>query len=301
MAIEISTEMMKIGDMDFEVDVCGDQSSEKLALFLHGFPETSYAWRYQMPLFAALGYKCWALNQRGYGKTSSPQEVASYNMEYLIDDVAKIIDASKCKSVTLIAHDFGAVVAWRFALTQKRPLERLIIMNVPHPKIFANEIKNWRQLKKSWYVFVFQLPIFPEYYLTNNHADRICRLFYKAFVDRSKVSKEAIKIYRQNALRPGGMTAMLNWYRSALRMPYNKGINNIIDVPTLMIWGEKDIALGIHTTIGTEKLVKDFTIRYLPDTGHFVQEEAPEKTNEIITAWLQGKPVPGSNIFPGEL
>lgn len=279
--------MMKIGEMDFEVEVAGDQSSDKLALFLHGFPETSYAWRHQMPLFAEMGYKCWAPNQRGYGKTSSPQDIASYKGEHLVDDVVKLIDASKCKSVTLIAHDLGAVIAWRFALTMPRPIDKLIIMNVPHPKVFAEEIKKWRQLKKSWYVFMFQLPKLPEYFLTKDHADKICGLFYKAFVEKSKVSKTAVDIYVENALRPGGMTAMLNWYRAAIRSPYTKGQNNMIEVPTLMIWGEKDVALGIECSYGTEKFVKNLTLHYLPDTGHFVQEESPEKVNQLITTWLQ--------------
>lgn len=286
MPYEIATEMMTLGDMHFEVDVCGEPASEKLALFLHGFPETSYAWRHQMPLLAEMGYKCWAPNQRGYGKTTSPLDTESYNMHNLVADVIKLIDAAKCKSVTLIGHDWGGVVAWQFAIHNARPLEKLVIMNVPHPAIIAKEIRKFRQMKKMWYILLFLLPKLPEYMLTRDNAKAIERLFKRAFINKANLSEKAIEIYKQNALRPGGMTAMLNWYRYNFNHLPRKGMNKIIEVPTLMIWGEKDVALGLPCSQGTEKFVKDFTIRYLPNTGHFVNEEEPEQTNAILAEWL---------------
>jgi pimeloyl-ACP methyl ester carboxylesterase len=287
---EISTKMMQLGNTEFEVDVCGDQSSEQLALFLHGFPETSYAWRHQMPIVADLGYKCWAPNQRGYGKSYSPQDIKSYNMHCLVSDIIKLIDASKCKTVTLIGHDWGGVVAWHFAIHNQRPIKNLVIMNAPHPAVMAQEIKNFRQLRKMWYAFLFQLPKLPEYLLTRNQAMAIEKLLKK-----SKIPDDAIEIYKKNALRPGGMTAMLNWYRFNFNNLPRKGREKVIEIPTLMIWGEKDLALGIHCVLGTEKYVKDFTIRFLPNAGHFVQEEDPEQTNNILSAWLLGMTVPGSS------
>jgi pimeloyl-ACP methyl ester carboxylesterase len=291
---EVNTQMMKIGDMNFEVDVAGDPASEKLALFLHGFPETSHTWRHQIPLLTSLGYKCWAPNQRGYGKTTTPEGVDSYKMDLLLEDVAKLIDASKSKSVTLIAHDWGAIVAWFFVLKSIRPIDRLVIMNVPHPTIVARELKQFRQIKRSWYAFFFQIPILPEYLLTRDDAKLIEKLFYASFIDRTKITQNDLEIYKQNALRPGGMTAMLNWYRASFG---NSKLRNekfkIIEVPTLMIWGEKDRALGIHCTVGTETLVKDFTMRYISDAGHFVNEDKPDQVNDILSAWLQGSPVPG--------
>ncbi len=287
MNFEISTKMMQVGDMEFEIDICGDQTSEKLALFLHGFPETPHAWRHQMPLLAKMGYKCWAPSQRGYGKTSSPKAIASYKMELLVDDVAKIIDEAKCKSVTLIGHDWGAAVAWQFALKLPRPLDKLIIMNVPHPAIFALEIKKFRQLKKSWYMFFFQLPKLPEYLLTRNNAEAIEKLMHKSFVDKTRISQYDIEVYRKNALRPDGMNAMLNWYRAAFRALRTNANFKIIEIPTLLIWGEQDSALGINLSKGTEKYVKDFTLQYIPDAGHFVQEDNPKRTNELLLAWLE--------------
>jgi pimeloyl-ACP methyl ester carboxylesterase len=291
MPYDISTQIMSIEDRNYEIDVCGNPASEHLALFLHGFPETSYAWRHQMPVLADLGYKCWAPNQRGYGNTYSPQDIKSYNMHCLVSDVAKFIDTSRCKSVTLIGHDWGGVVAWQFALHNARPIDKLIIMNAPHPSIIAEELTNFAQLRKMWYILLFQLPKIPEYLLTRNHAKAIEKLFYSAFTDKSKITDKALDIYKKNALRPGGMTAMLNWYRYNFSHFPRKGREKIIDIPTLIIWGEKDVALGINCAQGTDKYVENLTMHFLPNAGHFVQEEDPEQTNEILSGWLLGMPI----------
>ena len=280
----METRLLKIDDHDFEVEIHGDTSSPKLALFLHGFPETSYTWSNQMPLFVKRGYQCWAPNQRGYGNSFSPQEIEAYKMRHLTQDVAKLIDASACKETVLIGHDWGGAVAWRFAIQNLRPLNKLIILNVPHPAVLAREMKQWRQLKKFWYFFFFQIPKLPEYSLTRNHAEKIKDIFTKSFINQSQVTSELLERYSQNALREGGMQAMLNWYRAAFRFPDHT--NRSIDTPTLLVWGEKDLALNIHCSEGTEKYVKDITLRRLPNVGHFVHEDDPAQTNQIIQSWL---------------
>jgi pimeloyl-ACP methyl ester carboxylesterase len=140
----------------FEVETAGE--GDRLALCLHGFPEHAISWRHQLPLLAELGYRAWAPNQRGYGNTTRPAERAAYEMKHLLADAAGLIDASGAKSVTLIGHDWGAMVAWFFAIRRVRPLERLVIMNVPHPLVFRARAKTLPQALRSWYVAFFQLP-----------------------------------------------------------------------------------------------------------------------------------------------
>jgi epoxide hydrolase 4 len=288
----IKTSFVKANGLTFEVDQCG--TGEKFALLLHGFPESKFSWRYQMPLLARLGYTVWAPNMRGYGKTSRPATVADYHIDHLVADAAGLMDAAGAKSTLLMAHDWGAIVAWQLAIRRTRPLSRLVIMNVPHPACLVRELRTWAQRKKSWYVFFFQIPWLPERILTSRGGDGIRRAFVDMAVDKSRFPVAVTDEYRRNALEPGAMKAMINYYRAAVRAG-GQAMNpepSTVDVPTLMIWGLEDTALGKATTEGTDRYVKDLTLRYLPGVSHWVQQEAPEKVNAMIEAWINGTPVP---------
>ena len=289
----IRTEFVDANGLRFEVDKCG--SGDKLALCLHGFPEHSFSWRYQLPMLADLGYQAWAPNLRGYGNSSRPEGVAAYAIEYLMEDVAQLIDASGCSEVTLLAHDWGAVIAWYFAMRKMRPLANLIICNVPHPQGMSNDI-GWAQLKKSWYVFFFQVPVLPEKLFARGDGKGIGDVMRNSAVDKSRFPDEVGEVYRRNAIQPGAMSAMVNYYRALVRGGGARRQKDlgfpVIDTPTLMVWGEDDVALTKETTYGTENYVSDLTIRYLPRVSHWVQQEQPEVVNTMIEAFLRGESVP---------
>jgi pimeloyl-ACP methyl ester carboxylesterase len=172
----IETIFVEANGLRFEVDTCGE--GDRLALCLHGFPEAAYSWRRQLPLLAELGYRVWAPNQRGYGRTSRPPHVDDYRTGRLVADIAGLIDVSGARSVTLIGHDWGAAVAWLFATDRVRPLERLVIMNVPHPALFARCLRTFAQARRSWYMFFFQLPKLPELALRWNRAEPVAGAVY---------------------------------------------------------------------------------------------------------------------------
>jgi|3_EtaG_2_1085321.scaffolds.fasta_scaffold00004_138 pimeloyl-ACP methyl ester carboxylesterase len=296
----ISTAYIEANGLAFEVDMCGE--GNKLALLLHGFPESKFSWRHQMPVFADLGYTAWAPNLRGYGGTSRPRGKEHYRIEHLLDDVAALIDAARARGitgpVTLVSHDWGGVIGWTFALRKVRPLERFIVMNLPHPALFATQGRTWAQLKKSWYVFFFQIPWLPEKLFLARNAHAIAQAFYGMAVDKSRFPDEVLDHYRKNAQLPGAMTAMINYYRALMQGEKPAEWTNPpqLDTPTLMIWGEEDAALGKELTYGTEELVTDFTIRYLPQVSHWVQQEAPEAVNAMIRAWIEGRHVPQAGL-----
>ena len=280
-------EWVKANGLSFEVHVAGDAASDRLALLLHGFPEHAFSWRHQLPLFAKLGYRVWAPNQRGYGKSPKPKGVASYGIDELVADVAGLIDASGARSVTLVGHDWGGLVAWEFAARRARPLERLVIMNVPHPARFREELaSNPVQRRRSRYAAFFQLPWLPEWFFRRKGAAAIEAAFRGMAIDKSRFPDDVLDVYKQNVLQPGGITAMLNWYRAAGRGFGSLGTDAIIETPALLIWGEEDSALGKETTFGTERYVKELTVRYLPGVSHWVQQEAPEAVNRILEEWL---------------
>jgi pimeloyl-ACP methyl ester carboxylesterase len=290
----LAYETITIDDLDLEVSVANRGGERGLALLLHGFPELAFSWRFQIPMLAAAGYEVWAPNTRGYGRSSRPPAVADYRMDALLGDIAALIDRSGHDHVTLIGHDWGAAQAWMFAIRRVRPLDRLVIMNVPHPACMQRELRHLRQLRRSWYVFLFQIPRLPEWLLTRRDAAAVADVFVRSAVDPSRFPTEVTDEYRHAALRPGAMRSMLNYYRAAVRgaRTARRETLGLVETPTLMIWGEEDVALSKATTDGTDEHVADLTLRFLPGVSHWVQQEAPEAVNAMLTAWLDGRPVP---------
>jgi epoxide hydrolase 4 len=289
----IRHEFVRANGLRFHVAECGE--GDRLALFLHGFPECWYSWRAQLPLLASLGYRAWAPDLRGYGETDRPEGVQSYAIERLMDDVAGLIDAARPRETVLVAHDWGGVIAWYFAMRKIRPLDRLVVMNLPHPAPMERELRTWRQRARSWYVLFFQLPWLPERLMRAGDYRTVREAFRGMAIDKSRFPKEVLQVYRDNAARPGALTAMLNYYRAFVRggASRQQGLGYPpIDVPTLLLWGEEDTALGIETTQGTDAYVRNLTLRYLPRVSHWVQQEAPETVNAMLEAWLQDRPVP---------
>ncbi len=280
--------------INFEVATLGESSClerPRLALCLHGFPEHACCWRLQMPLLAEMGHRVWAPNLRGYGGTDSPSKISAYQLDVLVEDVAALIRVSGAAETLLIAHDWGGMLAW--TLVSRRPslVHRLIICKLPHPACFLREVKRPVQFFKSWYVLFFQLPALPELLLGARHAAAIGHLIRGSSRDPSAFPDEVIAVYRRNASRPGGLRAMLNWYRALLRgggmFKLRKQAWPTIEIPILMIWGDADTALSVRTVRGTEQFASCLSLHILPGVSHWVQQEAAPQVNALITSWLQ--------------
>ena len=266
-------------NLQFEVEETGE--GDHLALCLHGFPEHLVCWRNQVPVLAGLGYRVWAVNQRGYGRSSRPAGIDAYALPRLLEDVAALIDASGASRVTLIGHDWGAMVAWCFAAARIRPLERLVIMNVPHPLCFRAALKHWRQRRKSWYISFFQLPVLPERLLAASGGAAVRRMLRGL-----PIPKEVEDIYARQIAEPGAATAMLNWYRAMRRTKAMPRLDTPIEIPTLVIWGENDVALDLICLDGTDRYVRNLRIERLPGISHWVQQHAPDKVNALLKEFL---------------
>jgi pimeloyl-ACP methyl ester carboxylesterase len=290
----VVTEFVEANGLRFEVDKCG--SGDTLVMCLHGFPEHAISWRFQMPMLADMGYTVWAPNQRGYGRSDIPKGIANYSIDKLTEDIGALFDASGCKDMILMGHDWGAGIAWSFAIGQVRPLQRLVIANVPHPNALRRELAdNKEQKKKSWYIAAFQIPWLPEFVMRRRDAKAVVDAILNTSVNKDNFPPEVVEIYRQNALRKGGLTGMINYYRAAVR---SGGLGQggetlpIIETPTLMLWGEQDLALTKQSTFGTDEWVADLTLRYLPGASHWVQQDAPLAFNAALKAWLRDEPLP---------
>lgn len=287
---ETTTQTIQANGLDFACDVCGE--GDAVALLLHGFPECRFSWRHQLPALAALGWRAVAPDLRGYGGSSRPPSREAYAIEHLVEDAAALFDALGAKRRLLIGHDWGAVIAWTFAIREARPLEGLIVMNVPHPDVFRRVLRtSWRQRARSWYVLFFQLPWLPEQALTAGHAALVARAFTGMTRNPAAFPREVLERYRSNALQPGAMTAMVNYYRANARLFLNDGPSPKIATPTLMIWGEHDTALGLELTEGYDGLVEDFTLVRLPEASHWVQQDAPAAVDAAMERWLAAKQI----------
>jgi pimeloyl-ACP methyl ester carboxylesterase len=285
----MTTRQITANGLRFTVDEAGE--GDRVALCLHGFPESRYSWRYQLPMLAKAGWHAIAPDMRGYGESDRPLEQSAYAMDRLVEDAGALFDAYGARQRLLIAHDWGALIAWTFALRKTRALDGLVIMNVPHPAVFREVWqRSWDQKAKSWYVAFFQIPWLPERMLTANNARAVGEMFRGMAVNKAAFPDEVLEHYRQNALKPGAMTAMINYYRANLRVLADRSTPApMIETPTLMIWGEADAALSIENTRGYEKLVRDFTLERLPRVSHWVQQEAPDEVNARLSSWLAAK------------
>ena len=282
----VVTRRIEANGLCFLVDEAGE--GDAVALLLHGFPESRFSWRFQIPLLAELGWHVIAPDLRGYGGSSRPPRKSDYQLAHLVEDAAALFDAVGARRRLLVGHDWGAMIVWVFAMRRRLPLDGLVIMNVPHPAVFARLLRtSWRQRLRSWYVAFFQIPRLPEAIMTARCAKAVADAFVGMAADKSRFPAAVTDVYRQNALIPGAMTAMINYYRAnADILGHYAGAAPMIEVPTLMVWGEDDDAIGIEATEGYEPYVRDLTLQRLPGVSHWVQQEAPEEVNAILQAWL---------------
>lgn len=286
--IEIRSRTILANDLSFAVDECGE--GDAVALLLHGFPEARISWRHQLPVLAALGWRAVAPDLRGYGDTTKPSNLDAYTIRHLVADTVALFDALGARRRLLIGHDWGAAIAWAFAIREARPLAGLVIMNVPHPTVFRRVLRSsWRQRGRSWYILFFQLPWLPEKALTAGGAKAVERAFTGMACNPDAFPPDVLTRYRQNALAPGAATAMINFYRANFRSVGQAQATAPVRVPTLMIWGEKDTALGLELTEGYDGLVDDLTLVRLPDASHWVQQDAPDAVNAAMRGWLDEK------------
>lgn len=254
-------------------------------LFLHGFPEFWYAWRRQLEVFGA-GRVAAALDMRGYGQSDKPQDVNAYRVPNLVADVAAVLDRiSPDRPAVLVGHDWGGVVAWQFAARHPERLEKLVIINAPHPAVFARELlNNPAQRLASAYVALFRSPL----------AEPLLRAGRFALLRRAvfggaapgAFSPDDRRRYLAAWSRTGALSGGLNYYRAARFVPAEAV--RPIPTPTLVVWGEKDTALLPGNLEGLGEYVPNLTIKQIPDGSHWVVHEQPGIVNAAIGEFIRG-------------
>ncbi|WP_156312191.1 alpha/beta fold hydrolase [Methylobacterium platani] len=255
-----------------------------LTVLLHGFPETWWGWRHQIGPLAAAGLRVVAPDQRGYGQSSRPDGLAAYHLDRLADDVIGLADALGRDRIRLVGHDWGGLVAWWTAARHPDRLERVAILNAPHPDVFgAYARRHPSQMLRSFYVGLFQIPGLPEAMLRAGD----CAALRRALTGLSRpgaFSVHDLDLYAAAWRRPGAITAMLNWYR-ALRLPRDPAPEPIRP-PVLVLWGERDTALERGLAAESLRLCREGALRYFPQATHWLQHEEPAAVNAALIGFL---------------
>ena len=263
---------------------CVVEGEGPLVLLLHGFPETSRAWRKQMPALAE-HFRVVAPDLRGFGASDKPRGIAAYATSVVANDIVALIHAFDAERAHVVGHDWGGGVAWTVATGHPEAVDRLVVLNCPHPAVMLRALRsNWTQIRKSWYIFAFQLPWLPEWGLRRNSAKALKDVLRRTAKRADTFSDADLDEYARAFAAPGAATAAINYYRAALRsrLPSAK-----IKAPTLLIWAEDDFALGMELTRGMDGLFETPPrIEYVPDTSHWVMEERPELVNQVLVEFL---------------
>lgn len=259
------------------------EGSGKLILFLHGFPEFWYAWKPQIAEFGQ-HYQAVAPDLRGYNLSSKPAEVEQYKIPVLVEDVRALIEHLGHDRCVLVAHDWGGVVAWHFALTHPEYLEKLVIINAPHPTIMGRELQqNSQQRAASQYMIRFRSPETEAQLAANDYAVLQNSVLTEGLA-RGYVSEEDRAAYLEAWAQPGALTGALNYYRAMGQVDHP---SDVVQVPTLVIWGEQDTYLLTGNLDGLESVVPDLTLKRVPDATHWIVHEQPELVNNTIRAFIE--------------
>ena len=260
-------------------------------VLVHGFPEFWYSWRHQIPALAAAGFRVVAPDMRGYNLSSRPAEVSAYEPRRLAGDVADLIADRGAGGAFLAGHDWGGAVVWITAMAYPEVVERLAILNVPHPRRILEALRRpGRQLARSWYMFAFQLPWLPERAVRAGdwwalrrgfEHDARAGAFTPADIDR----------YREVWSQPGALTAAINYYRASMRRRTSAQPGEIrpVQAPTMVIWGERDRHLGADLAEPRAADVPHLErVVRLPDASHWVQHDEPDRVSALLIDFFSG-------------
>jgi pimeloyl-ACP methyl ester carboxylesterase len=252
-------------------------------ILLHGFPEFWYSWRHQIEALASKGFTAIAPDLRGYNLSDKPKGVSLYRMDYLVDDIIGLMSVLGHPAAHIVGHDWGGVIAWVLAAQQSDRVNKLVVLNAPHPVRMAQALVHRSQLRRSWYIFAFQVPGLPEWYV--RQPGFIARRLRAWGLDPGMLSDDELARYEEAIRMPGAARAALNYYRAAVRHPTLK--IPMVRRPALVIWGDRDGALGPELLDGLHHHASDLRIHRIPHAGHFVQQEAPEEVSAALIDFLR--------------
>jgi len=268
------------GEYVFSCRTSGLENNGEAVILLHGFPETSHMWVDLLPQLSNQGYRVVAPNQRGYSPGARPKDLKEYSIKNIAEDVFALADTFNFKQFHLVGHDWGSTIGWAVVTLQPEKVLSWTSISVPHMKAFSYAYRHDQdQQKRSRYFGFFKIPLIPEFYFSWNEYSNLKKIWNKS-------SPEQKEIYLDVFKQPGAIKAALNWYRANIGTAINTKDQIEFDdviVPSQLIWGKKDMALGRKGAELTEDYM-DGPYRFIElDAGHWlIQESFPEVSSAII-------------------
>lgn len=280
---DLTIRRVDLGTVTLHVAEAGPADGPVLIL-LHGFPESWLGWRRQIGPLAAAGWRVVVPDQRGYGASDRPPDLAAYHLDRLAEDVVALGRAYGAARFCLAGHDWGGLVAWWTASFHPEAIDRLAILNAPHPGVVGSYMRRHPgQWLRSFYVGVFQMRGWAEGWLTAQHG----RVLRRALATTSRpgtFSRADLDAYARDWTAPGAMTAMLSWYRALVRLPRRDPPR--VRMPTLILWGRLDHALQAGLAEASLRLCDDGRIRWFPRATHWVQHEEADAVTASLEAFM---------------
>ncbi len=287
--VHVEHRRIDVGEVSLHVALAGEGDGP-LVVLLHGFPEFWWSWRHRIPALMQAGFRVAAPDLRGYNLSDQPPAVADYGLSHLTADVDGLVRALGEDSAHIVGHDWGAVVAWDFAMRYPARVRRLGILNVPHPAVMVHALlTSPAQVRRSWYVFFFQVPHLPELILQQNDYASLRRSLAAGRLVRP--GRDELEPYVDAAKRADALRGGMNYYRAMFRgaIPALRTRPARIDAETLVIWGERDLFLGRELATPPRKLVPNARVEFLPEASHWVQVDAPSRVNGLLVPFLLGE------------
>jgi pimeloyl-ACP methyl ester carboxylesterase len=279
MDIEIGSSEVSVSGLVFDVDVAGTAGAP-LVLLLHGFPQTSHAYRHELPALARAGYRAVAPNQRGYSPGARPAGVADYATSALINDALAIADHFGAQTFHLVGHDWGGQLAWLIAAQHPERVRSLCVLSRPHPAAFAGAMREDRaQSQRSRHHRAFQDPD-----TARKLLEQDARRFRRNLREQ-RVPDADIDAYLRRLGDERALDAALNWYRAAV----GGGFESVpaVQVPTLYVWGDADATVGRPAAEATGQYVRGaYRFVVIEGAGHFLTDEAGEQVTRVLLEHL---------------
>jgi pimeloyl-ACP methyl ester carboxylesterase len=238
------------------------------------------------PLVEA-GFSVWIPDLRGYGWSDRPHPREAYHLRHLVADVAALVHATGRPRAHIGGHDWGGIVAWTFAGCHPELVDRLVICNAPHMRLYFEKLHRPPQLFRSWYILFFQLPLLPELVLSSRDFHVVRDMFTRLPARPGAFTRDEIDQYVRALSAPGALTAALDYYRANRRGGgASLAQSATIEAETLVLWGDRDPALTVGLTYGLERVAPHVHVRRFPDVGHWIQNEAPDEVNRALVEFL---------------
>ncbi len=281
---DIVSEFIQTNGITLHVVTAGNKDNP-LVILLHGFPEFWKGWEKQLDDFVKAGYYVMVPDQRGYNFSDKPWGVGKYRIDKLAKDIIGLIDYVGKEKAIICAHDWGAGVAWRLGMEFKDRIEKIVIVNVPHPSTMTKFIRTDKeQRKKSSYMFQFQVPLIPQLLARRKDYSWLVSSLVKTS-NKGTFSDEDIEEFKKAWSQKRAIPCMLNWYRALFRRRPPKVVR-YVDCPLLIVWGENDQFLKKEMGKDSLKYCKDGRIEYISGATHWVLHEKPEIVNPIMIDFL---------------